>query len=309
MSNLTQLSPTPNPLPSREGVRKPSPLAGEGRVRGKFEDRICPQVSACPSMQKMTGKMPVPPELLGEAVAYSCSDVANGSKHQSEEAKMRLALLLWEHLFARNLCSGPSSAEARLAKTALGKPVLTNRDLDGPSISFSRSGGVIWAAACCSHAEIGVDAAGADEFTGDYPLHRIGNLDEFAVLRSLTGGDRSEAAALIWSIKESYVKALGCGFHLFDPLQVRIENVSREGQTLSFIVSLSEKGQEKVSAYPSKGSDCVKSESFARLSVGVRLRDRMGIECAGQMAYAESQRVGLTWLSITTVDKAHLLVR
>jgi hypothetical protein len=28
----------PKPLPSREGIMKPSPLAGEGRVRGAFTE-------------------------------------------------------------------------------------------------------------------------------------------------------------------------------------------------------------------------------------------------------------------------------
>lgn len=254
----------------------------------------------------MTGKTPVPPEPCGNRAVYSCCDAANGSKSQREEAKLRLALLLWEHMSEKNLCSPPRSADVRVDKTALGKPLLANGESDGPSISFSRSGSVIWAAACCD-AEIGVDAACAVEFTGDYPLHRIGSREEYAMLGSVTGGDRSEAAAVIWSVKESYVKALGCGFHLFDPLQIRIENVCGEGQSLFLIVSLSEKGQEKVSAHRSKGSSYPKSEpSFGGQLVGFQLGGRIGIECAEQMAYAESRRVGMTWLAITTVDKGLL---
>jgi phosphopantetheinyl transferase len=275
---------------------------------GKFQDGLCPQVSACPSMQKMTGQMPVSAEILGTAVAYSCCDAANSSKSQREEAKMWLALLLWEHLSARNLCSCPPSAEVRLAKTALGKPFLANGESDGPSVSFSRSGSLIWGAMSACHAEIGVDAACAVEFAGDYPLYRVGSRDEYAVVGPLTGGDRSEAVALIWSVKESYVKALGCGFHLFDPLQVRLGNMSREGQALSFIVSLSEKGRERVSAYSSRGSNCPRIESSTGASLGLPLEDPIGIECAEQMAYAESKRVGRTWLSITTVDKAPFVV-
>jgi hypothetical protein len=38
MSNLKTITPSPIPLPSREGVRKPSPLAGEGRERGHFRN-------------------------------------------------------------------------------------------------------------------------------------------------------------------------------------------------------------------------------------------------------------------------------
>jgi hypothetical protein len=32
----------PNPLPSREGIKKLSPLAGEGRVRGTFTEDASP---------------------------------------------------------------------------------------------------------------------------------------------------------------------------------------------------------------------------------------------------------------------------
>ncbi len=102
-------------------------------------------------------------------MVYSYCEAANSSKPQREEAKRRLALLLWQHLSERNLCSPPRSAEVRLDKTALGKPFLANGESDGPSISFSRSGSVIWGAACGCHAEIGVDGACAVEFTGDYP--------------------------------------------------------------------------------------------------------------------------------------------
>jgi len=38
----------------------------------------------------------------------------------------------------------------------------------------------------------------------------------------LTGGDRARASALLWSIKEAVVKALGCAFHLVAPLQVHV---------------------------------------------------------------------------------------
>jgi hypothetical protein len=34
--------------------------------------------------------------------------------------------------------------------------------------------------------------------------------------------DRARGAALIWSVKEASVKATGAGFHLFDPLEVRV---------------------------------------------------------------------------------------
>jgi phosphopantetheinyl transferase len=198
----------------------------------------------------------------------------------------------------------------QLAKTALGKPVLTDGESERPSISFTCSGSLIWAATCACDAEIGVDAEGPTEFTGDSPLHRISTIDEYAAVGFAARGDKSEAAALLWSVKESYVKALGCGFHLFDPLQVRIESVHGEGRALCFMLSLSEKGQERLFAHCSRGSDCVESESSTETFRCLPVMDhRIGIECPGQMAYAKSQRVGATWLSITTVDKKPFVLR
>jgi hypothetical protein len=36
------------------------------------------------------------------------------------------------------------------------------------------------------------------------------------------GGDLEKASALLWSVKEAVVKALGCAFHLVDPLQIHV---------------------------------------------------------------------------------------
>jgi hypothetical protein len=38
----------------------------------------------------------------------------------------------------------------------------------------------------------------------------------------LAGGDLEMAAALLWSVKEAVVKALGCAFHLVDPRQITV---------------------------------------------------------------------------------------
>jgi phosphopantetheine--protein transferase-like protein len=92
----------------------------------------------------------------------------------------------------------------------------------GPAISFSEGGGRIWAALCADDSEIGIDAAGSDEFQGPYPIQRVFHSEELEHALSLTGGDREEALALLWSIKEAVVKALGCGFHLVDPRQITV---------------------------------------------------------------------------------------
>jgi len=38
----------------------------------------------------------------------------------------------------------------------------------------------------------------------------------------LAGGDLGKASALLWSVKEAVVKALGCAFHLVDPWQINV---------------------------------------------------------------------------------------
>ena len=71
---------------------------------------------------------------------------------------------------------------------------------------------------------IGIDAAEADEFKCPYPFYRAFGKDEFNGVTDLCDGNQAEAAALLWSIKEAAVKAIGCGFHLLDPLEIMTSN-------------------------------------------------------------------------------------
>jgi hypothetical protein len=64
--------------------------------------------------------------------------------------------------------------------------------------------------------------AGADEFQGEYPLHRVFHPQELQHALRLAGRDVEKASALLWSIKEAVVKALGCAFHLVDPRQITV---------------------------------------------------------------------------------------
>jgi hypothetical protein len=64
--------------------------------------------------------------------------------------------------------------------------------------------------------------AGADEFGSEYPLHRVFHPEELHHAVRLTGGVPAEASALLWSVKEAAVKALGCAFHLVDPRQITV---------------------------------------------------------------------------------------
>ena len=104
----------------------------------------------------------------------------------------------------------------------LGRPHLLSGKYRMPAISFSEGGGLVWAALCEDEAGIGIDAAATDEFDGEYPLHRVFHAQELQHALRLTGGDLAKASALLWSIKEAVVKALGCAFHLVDPLQVHV---------------------------------------------------------------------------------------
>jgi hypothetical protein len=92
----------------------------------------------------------------------------------------------------------------------------------GPAISFSEGGGKVWAALCGDESDIGIDVAGTDEFQREYPFHRVFHPEELQHALRLASGDLEKASALLWSIKEAVVKALGCAFHLVDPRQITV---------------------------------------------------------------------------------------
>ncbi len=92
----------------------------------------------------------------------------------------------------------------------------------GPAISFSEGGGNVWAALCGDESDIGIDVAGTDEFQREYPFHRVFHAQELHHALRSTGGDLGKASALLWSIKEAVVKAMGCAFHLVDPRQITV---------------------------------------------------------------------------------------
>jgi hypothetical protein len=64
--------------------------------------------------------------------------------------------------------------------------------------------------------------AGTDEFQRGYPFHRVFHPQELQHALRLAGGDLKMASALLWSIKEAVVKALGCAFHLVDPRHITV---------------------------------------------------------------------------------------
>jgi phosphopantetheinyl transferase len=167
-----------------------------------------------------------------------------------EGSRHRLVSILWEHLVAMN--SSPWKRDAspnlpiQVVRDPLDKPYLLLGEYRGPAISFSEGGGAVWAALCGDESDIGIDVAAADEFQGDYPVHRVFNAEEFQEAVRLAGGDVQKASALLWSIKEAAVKALGCGFHLVEPRDICVHPAAEGDGEYTFPVCLSRKALERL---------------------------------------------------------------
>ena len=151
-----------------------------------------------------------------------CGTNGAGDKH-------RLISILWNHLVAMESplwkrCQSSNSAAfpIQVVRGLLGRPHLLLGEDRGPAISFSEGGGKVWAALCGDESDIGIDVAGTNEFQKEYPFHRVFHTRELQHALRLAGGDLEKASALLWSIKEAVVKALGCAFHLVDPRQITV---------------------------------------------------------------------------------------
>ena len=182
---------------------------------------------------------PVP---LGGAVFYASLPDA------SEACKELLIATLWDHFQATatplwNHCrsSGRAACPIQLVSGLLGRPQLNLGEFRGPPISFSRGGGKIWAALSGDEADVGIDVAGSADFEGAYPFQRVFHPEELLHAVKLTDGDREEAAALLWSVKEAVVKALGCGFYLVEPRHISVYPAAEGEGGYTFPVGLSGK--------------------------------------------------------------------
>ncbi|HEX9157356.1 MAG TPA: 4'-phosphopantetheinyl transferase superfamily protein [Syntrophales bacterium] len=164
----------------------------------------------------------------------------------------RLVCALWDHLAAMESplwkhCQSSNRAAfpIQVVRGPLGRPQLVLGEYRGPAISVSKGGGTLWAALCADESDIGIDAAGTDEFTREYPYHRVFHRQELQHALQLAGGDLEKASALLWSVKEAVVKALGCAFHLVDPRQITVcpsaEGAAGENGGVTFPVGLSGK--------------------------------------------------------------------
>jgi len=183
--------------------------------------------------------------------SLTCKTKRDGTERA--EAKQRLISALWayhhyppgKHRQSSQMAAFP----VRLVRGPLGKPFLLVGEHRGPAISFSEGGGNLWAVLSGDNPDIGIDVAGSDEFRRDYPVQRIFHQEELEHALTLTGGDREAASALLWSVKEAVVKALGCAFHLVNPQHITIYPTPRQeiGETsgYTFPVRLSGKARER----------------------------------------------------------------
>jgi hypothetical protein len=151
-----------------------------------------------------------------------CGTKGAGDKH-------RIASILWDHFVATKSPPGKRCQSSngvpfpiQVVRGLLGRPHLLLGEYRGPAISFSDGGGKVWAALCGDESDIGIDVAGADDFQKEYPFHRVFHREELQHALRLAGGELEQASALLWSVKEAVVKALGCGFHLVNPRQITV---------------------------------------------------------------------------------------
>ena len=156
-------------------------------------------------------------------------ETPEGHGINGEEARHRLVSTLWDHLVAlesphwkRRQSSNGTDSPIQVVSGLLGRPHFLVGDYRGPAISFSTGGGKLWAALSGDESAVGIDVAGTDEFQREYPFHRVFHPEELQHALRVAGGDPEGASALLWSVKEAVVKALGCAFHLVDPRQITV---------------------------------------------------------------------------------------
>jgi len=213
------------------------------------------------------------------------TETPTGQGTNGEDTRHRLVSALWDHHRAAQEIPHwkrwQSFTEAafpiQVTRGLMGRPHLLVGGYRGPAISFSEGGGRIWAALCGDESDIGIDAAGPDEFQGEYPFHRVFQPQELHHAARVAGGDREAASALLWSVKEAVVKALGCAFHLVDPRQITV--------------------------YPSEGG-AAGGNGGHTFPVGLSGKALVRFPlAAGRSLRARSFPLGKLWLSIALVDR------
>jgi phosphopantetheinyl transferase len=181
-------------------------------------------------------------------------------------------------LWKRRQSATGTAFPIQLTRGLLGRPHLLLGQYRGPAISFSEGGGRVWAALSGDASDIGIDVAGVDEFPGEYPFHRVFNPQELEHALSLVDGDLGRASALLWSVKEAVVKALGCAFHLVDPRQIIV--------------------------HPAAGK-VAEGNCGNTFTVGLSGKALMRFPMAGRSLWVHSlPRQNMWWLSIALLDRS-----
>jgi phosphopantetheinyl transferase (holo-ACP synthase) len=195
-------------------------------------------------------------------------ETGKGCRTNREADKNYLVSILLAHITAkgnppwkRGFSPDSAAFPIDVVHDPLGRPHLLSGEYRMPAISFSEGGGHVWAALCEDEADIGIDAATADEFAGEYPLRRVFHDRELQHALRLTGEDPARASALLWSIKEAVVKALGCAFHLVAPHQVYVDPSIGGNRGYTFPVRLS---SQALARSPSGAHRSIWVRSFPR---------------------------------------------
>jgi phosphopantetheinyl transferase len=208
------------------------------------------------------------------------AETLQGHRTNRTGEQRRLASILWDHLAAAESslgkschCSNRAAFPIRVVRDPLGRPHLRWGASRGPAISFSEGGGRVWAALCGDESDIGIDVAEADEFPRGYPIHRVFQVQELQHALRVAGGDLARASALLWSIKEAVVKAVGCAFHLVGPREIHVYPAVGGDGGYTFPVGLSRKA---LGRFPlnSGRSIWVRSLPRAKMWVSIALLNR-----------------------------------
>ncbi|MGO9567837.1 MAG: 4'-phosphopantetheinyl transferase superfamily protein [Desulfomonilaceae bacterium] len=162
-----------------------------------------------------------------------------------------------------------SVPDMEIVSDSLGKPHLLIDGSEGPPVSFAYEGHTMWVAVGQQCSSVGIDAAQSASFMGNYPFHRVFHEGELEL-----GDGKEEAAARIWSAKEAVAKALGCGFHLVDPLHLRVEPFSEDHE-----------------------------ESWLKVHLIDRARERLRVQAENPVAVRIFRHRGM-WVSVASVSRA-----
>lgn len=111
--------------------------------------------------------------------------------------------LLRECLKKRNICYDESTP---LLRSELGKPSLAER----PDVHFNLSHAKGIAACVVSDRECGIDCEGIRDYRPNV-VKRAFSEEEQRLLEAVSGEERDRLFTRLWTLKESYVKALGEG--------------------------------------------------------------------------------------------------